>query len=176
MPTIVKPATPTGYVTEACVRLMLDSGLLPEGSLTDFPAPPGTWTTWTPRPRGLHRFRRHRAVPARTATCRRRACASPRRPTPSTPPSWPRTSPRTPPEFEAFVKSVDSWRSPPRPVRSAPQMRRVIMPREMKTSHGRGPGARRAARRGGDPQPHHHRGPARFRGPGLQGALAPCAP
>lgn len=33
MPTIVKPATPTGYVTEACVRLMLDSGLLPKGSL-----------------------------------------------------------------------------------------------------------------------------------------------
>ncbi|MGH1978267.1 phenylacetic acid degradation bifunctional protein PaaZ [Rothia sp. L_38] len=33
MPTIVKPATPTGYVTEATVRLMLDSGLLPEGAL-----------------------------------------------------------------------------------------------------------------------------------------------
>jgi oxepin-CoA hydrolase/3-oxo-5,6-dehydrosuberyl-CoA semialdehyde dehydrogenase len=33
MPTIVKPATPTGYVTEACVRLMVDSGILPEGSL-----------------------------------------------------------------------------------------------------------------------------------------------
>ncbi|MCT2090054.1 phenylacetic acid degradation bifunctional protein PaaZ [Micrococcus terreus] len=33
MPTIVKPATPTGYVTQLCVRLMLDSGILPEGSL-----------------------------------------------------------------------------------------------------------------------------------------------
>lgn len=33
VPTIVKPATPTGYVTEACARLMLGSGLLPEGSL-----------------------------------------------------------------------------------------------------------------------------------------------
>ncbi|WP_104181533.1 phenylacetic acid degradation bifunctional protein PaaZ [Arthrobacter sp. B0490] len=33
MPTIVKPATPTGYVTEACVRLMVDSGLLPAGAL-----------------------------------------------------------------------------------------------------------------------------------------------
>ncbi|MCM3330867.1 phenylacetic acid degradation bifunctional protein PaaZ [Kocuria palustris] len=33
VPTIVKPATPTGYVTEACVRLMLESGILPEGSL-----------------------------------------------------------------------------------------------------------------------------------------------
>ncbi|MGO2745649.1 phenylacetic acid degradation bifunctional protein PaaZ [Microbacterium sp.] len=33
MPTIVKPATPTGYVTEAFVRILVESGLLPEGSL-----------------------------------------------------------------------------------------------------------------------------------------------
>ncbi len=33
VPTIVKPASQTAYVTEACVRLMLDSGLLPEGSI-----------------------------------------------------------------------------------------------------------------------------------------------
>ena len=33
VPAIVKPATATCYVTEACVRLMLDSGLLPEGAL-----------------------------------------------------------------------------------------------------------------------------------------------
>lgn len=33
VPSIVKPATPTAYVTQACVRLMVDSGLLPEGSL-----------------------------------------------------------------------------------------------------------------------------------------------
>ncbi|WP_417364914.1 phenylacetic acid degradation bifunctional protein PaaZ [Glutamicibacter arilaitensis] len=33
VPTIVKPATPTGYLTEAAVRMMLESGLLPEGSL-----------------------------------------------------------------------------------------------------------------------------------------------
>ncbi|MCB1253216.1 MAG: phenylacetic acid degradation bifunctional protein PaaZ [Austwickia sp.] len=33
VPTIVKPATPTGYLTEACVRMMIESGLLPEGSL-----------------------------------------------------------------------------------------------------------------------------------------------
>ncbi|MEP7283679.1 MAG: phenylacetic acid degradation bifunctional protein PaaZ, partial [Rubrivivax sp.] len=33
MPCIAKPATATSYLTEACVRLMLDSGLLPEGSL-----------------------------------------------------------------------------------------------------------------------------------------------
>ena len=33
MPAIVKPATATCYVTEACVRLMMDSGLLPEGAV-----------------------------------------------------------------------------------------------------------------------------------------------
>ncbi|MEE1621288.1 phenylacetic acid degradation bifunctional protein PaaZ [Zafaria sp. J156] len=33
VPTIVKPATPTGYLTEAVVRLMVESGLLPAGSL-----------------------------------------------------------------------------------------------------------------------------------------------
>lgn len=33
VPTIVKPATPTGYLTEACVRLMVESGLLPPGSI-----------------------------------------------------------------------------------------------------------------------------------------------
>src|SRR5699024_2284330 len=33
VPTIVKPATSTGYVTEAAVRMMLESGILPEGSL-----------------------------------------------------------------------------------------------------------------------------------------------
>ncbi len=33
MPAIIKPATATCYVTEACVRIMLDSGLLPDGAL-----------------------------------------------------------------------------------------------------------------------------------------------
>jgi len=33
VPTIVKPATPTGYVAEAMVRILVESGLLPEGSL-----------------------------------------------------------------------------------------------------------------------------------------------
>lgn len=33
VPSVVKPATPTAYLTEAGVRLMLDSGLLPQGSL-----------------------------------------------------------------------------------------------------------------------------------------------
>lgn len=33
MPCIAKPATATSWLTEACVRLMLDSGLLPPGAL-----------------------------------------------------------------------------------------------------------------------------------------------
>lgn len=33
VPTLVKPATPTGYVTERMVRILVDSQLLPEGSL-----------------------------------------------------------------------------------------------------------------------------------------------
>ena len=33
VPCIVKPATATCYVTEACVRLMLDAGILPEGAV-----------------------------------------------------------------------------------------------------------------------------------------------
>lgn len=33
VPTIVKPATPTGYLAVRCVEIMLDSGILPEGSL-----------------------------------------------------------------------------------------------------------------------------------------------
>ena len=33
VPTLVKPATPTGYLAEAFVRVLVESGLLPEGSL-----------------------------------------------------------------------------------------------------------------------------------------------
>lgn len=33
VPTVVKPATPTGYLAEAMVRIMVESKLLPEGSL-----------------------------------------------------------------------------------------------------------------------------------------------
>ncbi len=33
VPTIVKPATPSGYLAEAAVRMMVDSGILPAGSL-----------------------------------------------------------------------------------------------------------------------------------------------
>ncbi|MCQ1955440.1 phenylacetic acid degradation bifunctional protein PaaZ [Arthrobacter sp. zg-Y826] len=33
VPSIVKPATPTGYITAAAVRMIVDSGILPAGSL-----------------------------------------------------------------------------------------------------------------------------------------------
>lgn len=33
MPTLVKPATPTGYLAEAFVRILVESGLLPDGAL-----------------------------------------------------------------------------------------------------------------------------------------------
>lgn len=33
MPTLIKPATPTGYLTEAMVRILVESGLLPAGTL-----------------------------------------------------------------------------------------------------------------------------------------------
>ena len=33
MPSVVKPATPTGYLAEAFVRILVESGLLPDGSL-----------------------------------------------------------------------------------------------------------------------------------------------
>ncbi|HWU57563.1 MAG TPA: aldehyde dehydrogenase family protein, partial [Microbacteriaceae bacterium] len=33
VPTLIKPATPSGYLTEAFVRILVDSGLLPDGSL-----------------------------------------------------------------------------------------------------------------------------------------------
>lgn len=33
MPSIVKPATQTCYLTEACMRLIIDSGILPEGAV-----------------------------------------------------------------------------------------------------------------------------------------------
>ena len=33
MPAIIKPATSTSYVAEACFRMMVESGLLPDGAV-----------------------------------------------------------------------------------------------------------------------------------------------
>ena len=41
MPAIVKPATATSYVAEACVRMILEAGILPEGALQLITGHPG---------------------------------------------------------------------------------------------------------------------------------------
>ncbi|MDJ0824055.1 MAG: phenylacetic acid degradation bifunctional protein PaaZ [Rhodobacter sp.] len=41
MPAIVKPATASAYVTEACVRMILDAGILPDGALQLIAGPTG---------------------------------------------------------------------------------------------------------------------------------------
>lgn len=33
VPSVVKPATPTSYITEACVRMIVESGIIPDGAL-----------------------------------------------------------------------------------------------------------------------------------------------
>jgi oxepin-CoA hydrolase/3-oxo-5,6-dehydrosuberyl-CoA semialdehyde dehydrogenase len=42
VPTIVKPATPTAYIAERAVRIILESGVLPEGSLQVLCGPAGS--------------------------------------------------------------------------------------------------------------------------------------
>ena len=67
MPCIAKPATATSYLTEAMVRMMVESGLLPRGQpaardrLDRRPARPAR----QPGRRHLHRLGRHRAQAAR---------------------------------------------------------------------------------------------------------------
>ena len=67
MPCIAKPATATSYLTEAVVRMMVESGLLPRGQpaarhrLHRRPARPAR----QPGRRHLHRLGRHRAEAAR---------------------------------------------------------------------------------------------------------------
>jgi oxepin-CoA hydrolase/3-oxo-5,6-dehydrosuberyl-CoA semialdehyde dehydrogenase len=47
-PSIVKPATPTGYLTAAVVKLIIESNILPAGCCSSSRARPGpSWTSWT---------------------------------------------------------------------------------------------------------------------------------
>ena len=80
MPTIVKPATADRLRHRAaCVRLMIDSGILPERlpAADRRRSPPGTCSTILTAAgrRGLHRFRRHRAAPLRPTPTSSRSSA-----------------------------------------------------------------------------------------------------
>ena len=84
LPSIVKPGSQTAYVTEAVVRRIIDSGILPEGSLQlrlrqrGHPAGPARRAGR----RRLHRLGAHRRDPARApAPCCTAASASASRPT-----------------------------------------------------------------------------------------------
>ena len=67
MPCIAKPATATSYLTEALVRLMIESGLLPEGALQLVIGCTGDLLDRLDelRRRHLHRLGRHRREAAR---------------------------------------------------------------------------------------------------------------
>ena len=100
MPTLVKPATPTGYLAEAFVRILVESGLLPEGSLqlVSGSVPTlfdhlrlGDIVGFTGSASTAEKLR------ASTTACRPAACDSRARPTRSTPPfSDPTPSPEPP--------------------------------------------------------------------------------
>ena len=81
MPCIGKPATATSYLTEAVVRLMHESGLLPEGSLQLVIGGTGDLLDRLDGAgRGdLHRLGRHRGQAARAS---RTSCATRCRSTP----------------------------------------------------------------------------------------------
>jgi acyl-CoA reductase-like NAD-dependent aldehyde dehydrogenase len=68
VPTIVKPATPTGYVAAAVVKAIIESNILPKGSL-QLISGSVRGRSGLPRPRGLHRFGVHRAVPEVAPQC-----------------------------------------------------------------------------------------------------------
>ena len=64
MPCMVKPASATSYVAEAAVRLIVQSGLVPEGALQLIIGGTGDLFERLEEPdcRHLHRQRRHRAA------------------------------------------------------------------------------------------------------------------
>jgi oxepin-CoA hydrolase/3-oxo-5,6-dehydrosuberyl-CoA semialdehyde dehydrogenase len=98
VPTLVKPATPSGYLAEAMVRVMVESGLLPAGSLQLVSGSVPTllttfaWAIWSPSPVRP----RLPSGCAPTMRCRPGACCSRPRPTRSTPRCSGRMRPRAP--------------------------------------------------------------------------------
>ena len=109
MPSLVKPASQTAYLTARLVELIAASGLLPEGSLQLVCGGAGdlwttsvsrTWSRSPARPRPPGRCARIRWwSPAR--------CGSTPRPTRSTAPSWDRTRGRARPSSTCSLSS--SW-------------------------------------------------------------------
>ena len=165
VPTIVKPATPTGYVAAAVVKAIVDSGILPNGSLQlvsgsvrDAPGPPRL-----PRPRVLHRLRLDRQLPEVAPERRARAASgSPPKPTRSTPPSSARTRSRARPEFDAFIKSVVTEMTV-KAGQKCTSIRRAIVPQELvlRRRRRRGRADQRTRGAGGSPRRGRHHGRAR---------------
>ena len=109
VPSIVKPASQTAYLTEAVVRRIVESGLLPEGSvqLLAGSAAGRARPAHRPGPRLLHRVGRDRPQAAQHPVGRRPTrCGSTPRPTRSTARSSARTPRRTPPSSGC---SSTSW-------------------------------------------------------------------
>ncbi len=76
VPSIVKPAEQTAYVTERMVRLAIGTGILPEGALQLLVGAPGGAAGRARRsgPALLHRVRRHRGRAARAPGRRAPGC------------------------------------------------------------------------------------------------------
>jgi oxepin-CoA hydrolase/3-oxo-5,6-dehydrosuberyl-CoA semialdehyde dehydrogenase len=66
MPAIIKPATATAQVTQAMVKSIVDSGLVPDGAISLICGGAGSARPSRQPGRGdLYRLRQHRAKPAR---------------------------------------------------------------------------------------------------------------
>jgi oxepin-CoA hydrolase/3-oxo-5,6-dehydrosuberyl-CoA semialdehyde dehydrogenase len=79
VPSLVKPASDTGYLTQAVVRLIADSGILPEARFSSSWAAPGIfWTVWTRKTRwGSPAVPPQRWRCAAAPHCCKMPCASP---------------------------------------------------------------------------------------------------
>ena len=106
---VVKPASQTAYLTAGWSRLIVESGLLPEGSLQLICGSAGDLLDHLTE-QDLVSFTGSASTAAAAARApggrRQRACGSPPRPTRSTARSSARTPRRAPPEFDLFVKQL----------------------------------------------------------------------
>jgi len=119
VPSVVKPATPTGYIAEAWVRILVESGLLPAGTLQ---LVSGSVPTLFDHLRlgDLVGFTGSASTAERLLRRRLTACVSRARPTRSTPRCSDRISRRALPD-STRTSSSSSSSSRPKPGRSAPR-------------------------------------------------------